>query len=149
MNHARPPQLSRSATALPGRSERWGCRGPFRGPLLQNRLELELAADRGVRFHGLEARHGVVVDVTVLVEAPLAVDALEVLGGGDGLAHGLALLGDVLRLLDVRRGPLDGVDDDAASLARVEGARGRPLPVLRLVRVGAPGTDAPEPLVPP
>src|SRR5438128_7179938 len=79
--------------------------------LLENRLELELAADGGVGFHGLEARHGVVVDVTVLVEAPLAVDALEVLRRRDGLAQGLALVGDVLRLLNDRRRALDGVDD--------------------------------------
>src|SRR3989454_11252017 len=63
--------------------------------LLENGLELELAADRRVGLHHLEAGHGVVVDVTVLVEAPLAVDAVEVLRGRDRLAHGLALLGDV------------------------------------------------------
>ena len=55
--------------------------------LLEDGLELELAADRPVRLHRLEAGHGVVVDVAVLVEAPLAVDALEVLGGGDRLAQ--------------------------------------------------------------
>src|SRR5213593_4522094 len=49
--------------------------------LLEDGLELELAADRPVSLHGLESRHRVVVDVPVLVEAPLAVDALEVLGG--------------------------------------------------------------------
>src|SRR5438128_12452557 len=110
--------------------------------LLEDGLELELAADRPVGLHGLESRHRVVVDVAVLVETPLAVDALEVLGGGDRLAHGLALLGDVLRLLDLRRSPLDGIDDDPASFGRVEGVRGRLLPVLRLVRLVGLGADA-------
>src|SRR6185503_18418569 len=54
-------------------------------PLFQDRLELELAADRGVGLHDLETRHRVVVDVAVGVEAPLAVDALEVLGGAIAL----------------------------------------------------------------
>src|SRR5438105_14446009 len=112
--------------------------------LLENGLELELAADRPVGLHGLESRHRVVVDVTVLVEAPLAVDALEVLGGGDRLANGLALLGDILRLLDLRRGPADRVDDDPASLGRVQGVRGRLLPVLRLVGLVGLGADAPH-----
>src|SRR5215813_12692359 len=67
-----------------------------RTALLEDRLELELAADRPVGLHGLEAGHRVVVDVAVLVEAPLAVDALEVLGRRDRLADGFALLGDVL-----------------------------------------------------
>src|SRR5437879_12224017 len=75
--------------------------------LLEDGLELELAADRSVRLHHLEAGHGVVVDVAVLVEAPLAVDAREVLRGRDGFPHGLALLGRVLRLLDRRRRSLD------------------------------------------
>src|SRR5437867_10912171 len=112
--------------------------------LLEDGLELELAADRPVGLHGLESRHRVVVNVAALVEPPLAVDALEVLGGGDRLAHGLALLGDVLRLLDLRRGPLDGIDDDPASLGRVERVRGRLLPVLRLVRLVGLGADAPH-----
>src|SRR5438094_5881724 len=112
--------------------------------LLEDGLELELAADRPVGLHDLETGHRVVIDVAVLVEAPLAVDALEVLGGGDRLAHGLALLGDVLRLLDLRRGPTDGVDDDPASLGGVERVRGRLLPVLRLVRLVGLGADAPH-----
>src|SRR3989441_12622565 len=120
------PQAPRGGSGRPG-----GAEAPLdrrdTATLLENRLELELAADRGVRFHGLEARHGVVVDVTVLVEAPLAVDALEVLGGGDGLAHGLALLGDVLSLLDRRGRALDGVDDHARALGRVERVRRRVL----------------------
>src|SRR5213594_2602595 len=110
--------------------------------LLENRLELELAAERRVRLHGLEARHRVVIDVTVLVEAPLAVDALEVLRRGDGLAHGLALLGDVLRLLDRRRRALDGVDDHATAFGGVERVRGRLLAELRLVRLVRLGADA-------
>src|SRR5258705_427857 len=107
--------------------------GILRAPagLLEDGLELELAADRPVGLHGLEAGHRVVVDVAVLVEAPLAVDALEVLGGRDRLAHGLALLGDVLRALDLRRGPADGVDDDPSALGRIQGVRGRFLPELR------------------
>src|SRR5258705_7829773 len=88
--------------------------------LLEDGLELELAADGAVGLHDFEAGHRVVVDVPVLVEVPLAVDALEVLGGGDRLAHRLALLGDVLRLLDRRRGAADAVDRDAAGLGRVE-----------------------------
>src|SRR5262247_3498925 len=96
--------------------------GPPRPPsvLLEDGLEGELAADGAAVLDGLEAGHGVVVDVAVLVEAPLAVDALEVLGRGDGLAQGLALLGDVLGLLDGRRGALERVDDDARPLGRVE-----------------------------
>src|SRR6266487_4207920 len=69
--------------------------------LLEDGFELELAADRPLGLHGLEAGHGVVVDVAVLVEAPLAVDALEVLGGRDRLAHGLALRGEVLGALEL------------------------------------------------
>src|SRR5438128_11066886 len=60
--------------------------------LLEDGLELELAADWRVGLHHLEAVHRVVVDVTVLVEAPLPIDAVEVLRGRDGLAHDLALL---------------------------------------------------------
>src|ERR1700741_1866302 len=70
--------------------------------LLEDGLELELAAERGVGLHHLEAGHGVVVDVAVGVEAPLAVDALEVLGGGDRLALRLALGRDVLCGFDLR-----------------------------------------------
>src|SRR5437016_13861320 len=110
--------------------------------LLEDGLELELAADRPVGLHDLETGHRVVIDVAVLVEAPLAVDALEVLGGGDRLAHGLALLGDVLRLLDLRRGPTDRVDDDPTALGRVERVRGRLLAVLRLVGLVGLGRDA-------
>src|SRR5437899_11560448 len=88
--------------------------------LLEDGLELELAADRRVGLHDLEAGHGVVVDVAVLVEVPLAVDAVEVLGGGDRLAHRLALLGDVLRLLDRWRGAADALDRHASGLGRVE-----------------------------
>src|SRR5262245_32886139 len=44
---------------------------PGRGSL-EDGLELELAADRPVRLDDLESRHGVVVHVAVLVEAPLA-----------------------------------------------------------------------------
>src|SRR5204863_9806275 len=58
------PRLRRGPPSRPG-----GLGGPFRGPpSLQNRFELELAADGAVGFHGLEAGHRVVVDVTVLVE---------------------------------------------------------------------------------
>src|SRR6516162_5012318 len=46
--------------------------------LLEDGLELEFAADRPFGLHRLEAGHRVVVDVAVLVEAPLAVDAFEV-----------------------------------------------------------------------
>src|SRR4029450_2595131 len=86
------------------RSSPPGChRAPSPAPavtLLEDGLELELAADGCVGLHDLEAGHGVVVDVAVGIEAPLAVDALEVLGGGDGLAQGFALLGRILALLD-------------------------------------------------
>src|SRR2546425_10151814 len=134
------PGLRRAPPSLPG-----GFGGPFRGPpLLQNGFELELAADGGVGFHGLEAGHGVVVDVTVLVEAPLAVDALEVLRRPDGLAPGLALVGDVPPLLDDRRRALDGVDDHAGALGRVERVRGRLLAELRLVVLVRLGADAPH-----
>src|SRR5437899_595024 len=78
--------------------------------LLEDGLELELAADRPVGLHGLESRHRVVVDVAVLVEAPLAVYALGGIGGGARLSHWLTTPGDVLRLLDLRRSPLDGID---------------------------------------
>src|SRR2546426_695669 len=112
--------------------------------LLEDGLELELAPDRRVRLHHFEAGHRVVVDVTVLVEAPLAVDALEVLRGRDRFAQGLALLGDVLRALQLRRGPADRVDDDPGALGRVERVRGRLLAELRLVRLVRLGADAPH-----
>src|SRR4026207_419674 len=98
--------------------------------LFEDGLELELAADGSVGLHDLESGHGVVVDVTIGVEAPLAVDALEVLGGGDRLAQGLALLGRVLALLDRGRGPLDRVDGDASRLRGVERVGGRLLAEL-------------------
>src|SRR5215471_10584691 len=85
-------------------------------PLLEDGLELELAADRSVGLHHLEAGHGVVVDVAVGVEAPLAVDALEVLGGRDGFAQRLALLGDVLCLVDRGGRALERVDRHPAAL---------------------------------
>src|SRR5882672_447685 len=116
---------------LPGGLARPGGAGALfdilRAPteLLEDGLELELAADRAVGFYDLEAGHRVVVNVAVLVEVPLAVDTLEVLGGGDRLAHRLTLLGDVLRLLDRRRGSADAVDRDAAGLDRVERVRRR------------------------
>src|SRR5262249_1712500 len=46
--------------------------------LLEDAFELELAPHGRVGLHHLEARHGVVVDVPIGVEAPLAVYALEV-----------------------------------------------------------------------
>src|SRR5437016_185305 len=69
--------------------------------LLEDGLELELAPGRRVRLHHFEAGHRVVIDVTVLVEAPLAVDALEVLRGRDRLAQGLVLLDDAAQIDDV------------------------------------------------
>src|SRR5713101_6453530 len=101
------PQTPQGGSSRPGGAV--ALLGIPRAPagLLEDGLELELAADRRVRLHHLEAGHRLVVDVTVLVEAPLAVDAVEVLGGGDRLAHGLALLGDVLGPLDRRRRPPD------------------------------------------
>src|SRR2546422_4765688 len=78
-------------------------RAPAR--LLEDGLELELAPDRRVRLHHFEAGHRVVIHVTVLVEAPLAVDGVEVLRGRDRVAQGLALLRDGLRALQLRRGP--------------------------------------------
>src|SRR5207247_3407432 len=112
--------------------------------LLEDGLELELAADRPVRLHHLEAGHGVVVDVAVLVEAPLAVDALEALRGRDRLAYGLALRGDVLGALELGRGAADGVDDHAAALGRVQRVRRGLLAELRLVGLVGLGPDAPH-----
>src|SRR5207247_1844508 len=125
-----PPREARHAPAEPWRSSAFRV---LRQALLEDGLELELAADRRVRLHHFEAGHGVVVDVTVLVEAPLAVDAIEVLRGRDRLAHGLALLGDVFRALQLRRGPAEGVDDDPGALGRVEGVCRRLLTELGLV----------------
>src|SRR5258706_4450407 len=101
--------------------------------LLEDGFELELAADRPLGLHGLEAGHGVVVDVAVLVEAPLAVDALAVLGGGDRLAHRLAPRDEALRLIEHGLGAADRVDDHARALGGVERVRRRLLAVLRLV----------------
>src|SRR5437867_12969544 len=89
--------------------------------LLEDGLELELAADRPVGLHGLEPGHRVVVDVAVLVEAPLAVDALEVLGGRDRFAHRLPFLGVLLRAFQLRRGSADCDDYDPS--ARRAGSR--------------------------
>src|SRR5215471_14763823 len=91
---------ARGAASPGGRVPDGGWRTTPLRALLEDGLELELAADRPVRLHDLEAGHGVVVDVAVLVEVPLAVDAFEVLRRRDRLAHGLALLGHVLRALD-------------------------------------------------
>src|SRR4051812_18091402 len=102
----KPPRVARGAPAGPGRPPVLSAPA-----LLEDLFEGELAADRGVGLRDLEAGHGVVVDVAVLVEAPLAVDALEVLGRGDGLAQRLALLLRVLGLLDGRGRALDGVED--------------------------------------
>src|SRR5262249_15937350 len=109
--------------------------------LLEDALELELAAHGRVRLHDLEAGHGVVVPGAVGVEAPLAVDAVEVLGQRDGLAHGLALLGGILGLLDGRSRALDAVDGDAARFDRIEGVGGGLLAVLLLVVLVGLGAD--------
>src|SRR5262249_27004770 len=93
-------------------------------PLLEDALELELAAHGCVRLRHLEAGHGVVVDVAVGVKAPFAVDAIEVLGERDGLAHGLALLGGVLGLLDGPSPARAGIGGDPGPCRRAAG-RGR------------------------
>src|SRR5207245_2613994 len=134
-----PPREARRAPAEPWRPSAFRV---LRQALLEDGLELELAADRRVRLPHFEAGPGVVVDVTVLVEAPLAVDAIEVLRGRDRLTHGLALLGDVFRALQLRRGPAEGVDDDPGALGRVEGVRGRLLAELGLVGLVRLGADA-------
>src|SRR5213594_1510 len=133
---------SRGGTSRPGWAGALVVILRVRTGLLEDGLELELAADRPVGLHGLEAGHGVVVDVAVGVEAPLAVDALEVLGGGDRLAQRLALLGDVLGPLHLAGGPLDRLDRHAASLRRVEGVGGRLLAELLLVLLVGLGPDS-------
>src|SRR5215831_8974981 len=141
--HARGTAGSRRATSPGGRVPEGGWRTTPLRALLEDGLELELAADRPVRLHDLEAGHGVVVDVAVLVEVPLAVDAFEVLRRRDRLAHGLALLGHVLRALDLGRRSLDGVDDDARSFRGVERVRRGLLAELALVRLVRLGPDTP------
>src|SRR5213594_2742931 len=116
---------SRGGTSRPGWAGALVVILRVRTGLLEDGLELELAADRPVGLHGLEPGHRVVVDVAVLVEAPLAVDALEVLGGRDRFAHRLTFLSDVFRALQLRRGSADRVDDDPAALGSVERVRGR------------------------
>src|SRR6266852_717140 len=112
------------------------------GPtLLEDRLELELAADRSLGLYHLEAGHRVVVDVTVGVEAPLPVDAVEVLGDRDCLAHRLPLLSDVLGALDGRGRALDPVDGDPARLRGVESVGGRLLAEPLLVFLVGLGPD--------
>src|SRR5881397_3866104 len=135
---------SRGGTSRPGWAGALVVILRVRTGLLEDGLELELAADRPVGLHGLEAGHGVVVDVAVLVEAPLAVDALEALRGRDRLAHGLALRGDVLGALEVGRGAADGVHDHAAALGRVERVRRGLLAELGLVGLVGLGPDAPH-----
>src|SRR6267142_3412669 len=112
------------------------------GPtLLEDRLELKLAANRGVGLHHLETGHRVVVDVAVGIEAPLSVDAVEVLGGRDRLAHRLPLLGYVLGALDCGGRALDPVDRDPARLRSVEGVGGGLLPEPLLVLLVGLGPD--------
>src|SRR5262245_62044317 len=98
---------------------------PPESRLFENGLELELASGRTVRLYDLEAGHRIAGRVAVLVETELPVDAFEVLGVRDRLADGLALLGDILGLVELGRGALDAVDGDPRGLRRVQGVPGR------------------------
>src|SRR5437016_2700350 len=60
-----PPREARHAPAEPWRPSAFRV---LRQALLEDGLELELAADRRVRLHHFEAGHGVGVDVNVLGE---------------------------------------------------------------------------------
>src|SRR5258708_14698426 len=60
--------------------------------LLQDLCVFEFAADRACRLHHLEAGPDIHGGAAVLVEAPLAIEAVEVLGGCDGVEVLLAVL---------------------------------------------------------
>src|SRR5262245_34655584 len=84
--------------------------------LLQNLCEFELAADRRISFHRLEAGHDVHGGIAVCVKAPPTVKAVEILGGGYGSP-------DLLSVLCV--GALDALDHHLSGLPGVKGVRGR------------------------
>src|SRR5262245_41114053 len=112
------------------------------GRLLEDGLELELAADRTVVLHHLEAGHRLRGGVALLVEAELAVETLVVLEPGHGLADSLPLPRQVGGLLDLRGRPLDAVDGDPGRLRGVERVAGRLLGELLLVVLVGLGADA-------
>src|SRR5262249_47898635 len=94
--------------------------------LLQNLGEFELAADRRISFHRLEAGHDVHRGIAVCVKAPLTVKAVEILGGGYGSP-------DLLSVLCV--GALDPLDNHLSGLPGVKGVRGRLELVAILVKL--------------
>src|SRR5262245_55197008 len=89
---------------------------PLASTLLQNLNEFELAAKGWVRLDHLEAGHDVHGGIAVGVKAPLAIEAVEVLGGGYGSSN-------LLSVLCV--GALDCVDDHLSRFPGIEGVRGR------------------------
>src|SRR5215475_1554393 len=89
---------------------------PLASTLLQNLNEFELAAKGWVRLDHLEAGHDVHGGIAVGVKAPLAIEAVEVFGGGYGSSN-------LLSVLCV--GALDSVNDHLSRLPGIEGVRGR------------------------
>src|SRR5215510_9869864 len=89
---------------------------PLSSTLLQDLCEFELAADRRISFHHLEAGHDIHGGIAVCVKAPLAVKAVEILGGGYGCP-------DLLSVLCA--GALDRIDNHLSGLPGVKGVRGR------------------------
>src|SRR5215831_15194883 len=89
---------------------------PLASTLLQDLFKLVLAADGSVSLDHLEAGHDIHGGIAVGIKAPLAVEAIEILGGGDGSS-------DLLTVFCV--GALDCINDHLSGLPGVEGVRGR------------------------